>query len=474
MMGLSVFMLIPLFVAAIFSEYEPMYDFLIGVLFTAGFGFALTMLWPLKKEIEWFHSFFIVGLGWLGASLAGAIPLYFSSHWASFLDAWFEAMSGFATTGLSLAQDLDHLSFSHNVWRHLMMFLGGQGIILAAISLFVKASHGSLGLYIGEGRQEKIFPNIIATARFIWKVSLVYLGLGVVVFTVILLSKGIVFPKAVVHALCLFMAAFDTGGFAPQAQSIAYYHSFPLEWTTMIFMILGAMNFNLHFWVWYRNCKEMIKNFEVKIFLFTLFSLTLLLFFSLKGNPPMSIFRKGFYQLLSAHTGCGFTNLTYRELNGFAPVSLVLIIIAMGLGGGICSTTGGIKLIRLGFMFKGVLSEIRKSIMPFKAVYRETFHHLQDTIFQERYLKEAFIIAGLYCISFLLGGIVGLFYGYPPIASFFESVSATANVGLSLGITNPSMPGGLKIVYILQMWMGRLEFLSVFIVGGYLLSIFKK
>jgi len=473
-LGLSFFMLIPLAAAALFGEYDAFFDFLIGFLFSASAGLSLLIFCPWQEEAAWAHSFFIVSLGWLAASLLGAVPLFFSHHWASFIDAWFEAMSGFATTGLSLARDLDHLSFSHNIWRHLMMFLGGQGIILAAISLFTKARGGSLGLYLGEGRQEKIFPNIIATARFIWKVSLVYLVLGTVIFFLILFSKGLAINKAVVQAFCLFMAAFDTGGFAPQAQSIAYYHSSLMEWATMVFMILGAINFNLHFWVWYKNRTELYKNFEVRIFFLSMLSLSLLLFFSLRSFSSFTVFRKGFYQLISAHTGCGFTNLSFLELNGFKPVSLILIMIAMALGGGICSTTGGIKLIRLGFVFKGFLGEIKKSVMPVNSVYKETFHHLQDTVIKEKYIKEAFLMIGFYLISFFLGGMIGLFYGYEPVPAFFESVSATANVGLSLGLTGPAMPQGLKLTYILQMWAGRLEFLSIFIVIGYLASLFKK
>ncbi len=472
--GVGIFMLIPAVVAVLFAEYEPLADFLIGFLFSAGIGLALMLIFPFREDVAWPHTFFVVSLGWLCASLVGAIPLYCSHHWKSFLDAWFEAMSGFATTGLTLVQDLDHLSFSHNLWRHLMMFLGGQGIILAALSLLTKAQSGSLGLYIGEGRQEKIFPNIIATARFIWKVSLVYMGVGTAVFTAILVGREICLSKALVQAFCLFMAAFDTGGFAPQAQSIGYYHCRLMEWASMIFMILGAINFNLHFWVWYKDRREIVKNFETRIFFFSVLSLTALLFFALKDMGRAAVFHKGFYQLISAHSGCGFTNLGSGELNEFAPVALVLIMTAMSFGGGICSTTGGIKLIRLGFAGKGILDEIKKAVMPMRAVYRETFHHLRDMVLEEKYIRQAFLMIGLYCLSFFLGALIAMFYGYGLLESFFESISATANVGLSLGITGPAMPAGLKATYIIQMWMGRLEFLSVFIAGGYLLSLLKK
>ena len=112
--------------------------------------------------------------------------------------------------------------------------------------------------------------------------------------------------------------------------------------------------------------------------------------------------------------------------------------------------------------------------MPHKAVYRDSFHHLRDTLIEERHLKETFVMVGFYFLAYLLGGVIGLFYGYTPLASFFESVSATANVGLSLGVTSPEMPLGLKITYICQMWMGRLEFISIFASLSYIASLFKK
>ncbi|MBU1366807.1 MAG: TrkH family potassium uptake protein, partial [Candidatus Omnitrophica bacterium] len=249
-LGLGAFMLAPPVVALLRGEVSPFFDFFISLLIIASLGFSLLIFFPLKKEVSWIHAFFTVSAGWLVFSLLGAIPLYLSSHFFSFVDAWFEAMSGFSTTGLTLIQDLDHLSFSHNMWRHLTMFIGGQGIILASLSILTKARAVAVGFYVGEARTEKILPNVVATARFIWKVGFLYLILGVGVYSVILTLKGLALDKSIFHAIWLFFASFDTGGFAPQAQNIAYYHSPLLEIVTVVFMILGAINFNLHFWIW--------------------------------------------------------------------------------------------------------------------------------------------------------------------------------------------------------------------------------
>ncbi|MCF7908388.1 MAG: TrkH family potassium uptake protein [Candidatus Omnitrophica bacterium] len=473
--GLSLFMLVPALVAFFRGEISPFFDFLIGFSISATVGFLLLIIFPIKKEVGWIHAFFTVSAAWIVFSLLGAIPLWLSSHFASFLDAWFEAMSGFATTGLILIQDLDHLSFAHNTWRHLTMFIGGQGIILASLSILTQARSVALGFYVGEARQEKILPNVVATARFIWKVSFVYLVLGVITYLGILYSQGISLDKSFFHALWLFFASFDTGGFAPQSQNIGYYHSFALELATIVFMILGAINFNLHFWVWNKNKKELFKNFEIRTFLFTLFSLSIIIYFSFRGlSSHFGNFRIGFYQLISAHSGCGFTNLSENQLLSFPTLGLFSVIFAMMIGGGVCSTTGGIKLMRLGIIFRTFFMEVKRWMMPAKAVYKERFHHLQDLVLTDKRIKDAYIFFTFFLFTYVFGALVGMAYGYPAHLALFESVSATANVGLSVGITQIAMPIGLKLVYIFQMWAGRLEFISIFVSLGFIVSLFRK
>ena len=130
--------------------------------------------------------------------------------------------------------------------------------------------------------------------------------------------------------------------------------------------------------------------------------------------------------------------------------------------------------MRLGIIFKTFFMEVKRWMMPFKAVYKDGFHHLQDLVLSDKRIKDAYIFFSIFLFTYVAGAIIGMFYGYDPMLSLFESASATANVGLSVGITNPAMPLFLKIVYIMQMWMGRLEFLSIFVSLGFILSLFKK
>ncbi len=262
MIGLGLAMFVPVALGIAFGEINPVFDFLIGIEATLIFGLLLTKLCFTDRDLNWMQGMIVVSLSWLVAMALGAIPLYLSGHWKSYLDACFDAMSGFATTGLTLVQDLDHLSLTHNLWRHLIMFIGGQGIIIVALSLFVKSAAGAFKMYVGEARDERILPNVIQTSRFIWAVSATYLILGTIALGITGILNGMKPANAFFHGACVFMAAFDTGGFAPQSQNILYYHSLPYEVITVVIMILGALNFKLHYHLWMGNRKEILKNIE--------------------------------------------------------------------------------------------------------------------------------------------------------------------------------------------------------------------
>jgi len=412
------------------------------------------------------------------ATVLGAIPLYLSGHWKSFLDASFDAMSGFATTGLSLVQDLDHLSYAHNFWRHLIMFIGGQGIVIVALSFFVKGLSGALKMYVGEARDEKILPNVVHTSRFIWLVSIVYLILGTSALGVTGILNGMKPVNAFFHGSCIFMAAFDTGGFAPQSQNILYYHSLPYEVITIIIMILGAVNFKLHYHVWMGNRKEIWKNIETTALFITIMITLTITAIGLDriGLYPTAItlFRKGFYQLVSGHTGTGYQTIyAVQFINDWNHLGLIGIICAMGLGGAVCSTTGAIKMLRIGIIFKASIEDIKKIILPPKAIVMQKFHHIKTIFLEDKQVRPALLITLFYLLLYGFGTLIGTFFGYPFLDSLFESTSAAANVGLSCGITNVSMPVALKFTYIFQMWAGRLEFMSVFTLFGFIVAAIK-
>ncbi|MDD5560848.1 MAG: TrkH family potassium uptake protein [Candidatus Omnitrophica bacterium] len=477
-LGLAFTMAIPIVAGLSFRELNPVLDFLISIEISVFLGLLLVKTCRTEKDLNWMQGMIVVSLSWVVAMFLGAIPLYLSGHWKSFLDACFDAMSGFATTGLILVQDLDHLSYTHNLWRHLIMFLGGQGIVVIALSFFVRGFSGAFKMYVGEARDEKILPNVVHTSRFIWLVSFVYLVLGTLALGVTGIFNGMKPLNSFFHGACIFMAAFDTGGFSPQSQSILYYHSMAYEVITIIIMVLGALNFKLHYQLWMGNRREIFRNIETS----TLF-ITILATFSIVavgltqvGSYPsaVTLFRKGFYQLISAHTGTGFQTIYPQQfLIDWNHLALVGVFLAMSLGGAVCSTTGAIKILRIGIIFKAFKEDLKRIIMPERALVIEKFHHVKDVFLEDKLVRSALIITLAYIILYGLGALVGMFYGHPFLNALFESTSAAANVGLSCGITNVAMPATLKVTYIIQMWTGRLEFMSVFTILGFLIAALK-
>ena len=472
-LSLGFTMLLAIVVGMAFGELDPVMDFVIGMEAALISGLVLTKLCFTQKDLNWMQGMIVVSLSWLAAMVLGAIPLYLSGHWNSYLDACFDAMSGFATTGLTLVQDLDHLSFAHNFWRHLIMFIGGQGIVIIALSFFVRGFSGAFKMYVSEGRDERVLPNVIHTARFIWLVSIVYLILGTTALGIAGILGGLKPVNAFFHGACLFMAAFDTGGFAPQSQNILYYHSLPLEIITIVIMVLGALNFKLHYHIWMGNRKEILKDIETVTFFFTVTVTFAIVAAGLipTGTYPKAVmlFRKGFYQLISGHTGTGFMTIYADQfINEWSHLALVSVICAMALGGAVCSTTGAIKMLRIGIIFKAFKEDLKRIILPERAVVIEKFHHIKTVFLTDKQVRSALLITLAYLVLYGLGSLVGMFFGYPFLDSLFESTSAAANVGLSCGITNAGMPDALKITYIVQMWAGRLEFMSIFTLIGFL------
>ena len=461
-------MIVPIVVALISREWDPALDYVLGAGVTALVGALLIRMAPRGVPINRRDGLLVTALAWLAASLVGAVPLALSGHFGSYLDACFEALSGFTTSGLVLVQDLDHLANAHNVWRHLTHLIGGQGIVVAALSVALgMRGGGAMSLYLAEGRDERIMPNVVHTARFIWLVTAVYVGLGMVSLTAINLSLGMGFGRSLLHAFCNTAACWDTGGFGPQSQNSLYYHSAWFESVTVMLMIAGTMNFNLHAHIWRGERVELFKNIEARTVAINTFILSALMGLGLAGTTlysgPGEIVRKGIYHLLSASSGTGHQSLYASQwTGGYGGLAFVVILMAMAFGGMASSTAGGIKAFRIGVTVKGLLWRTRAAIAPQSAVVTQTYHHFSKQALNFEMFSHVLLIVLLYAITYVTGAIIGMMYGYPPAEALFESISAAANVGLSTGITAPGMPTGLKLVYMLEMWAGRLEFVALF------------
>ena len=477
LLGVGAVMALPAVYGFAAGETNAALSFVIAGGLAASIGLILELTLSSRGAADWQHGMIVAAIAWVAAPLFGAIPLHLSGHYSTFLGAYFDAMSGFATAGLGVINDLDHLADSVNLWRHLMHFLGGQGLMLMALSLFAGGG-GSAGMYVGEAREDRIVPNIQRTARIIWRVALVYGVVGISALFVALTAAGVSWGRALFHAVNLFMAAFDTGGFSPSSASVWLYHSAVVELVLAFIMLAGALSFALHYQLWQRRPGEMVRNIETRLFAVTILGLfTVAGIGLLRSGTYTSIeelLRRDLWQIISAHTGTGFSNLPGRmfitDWGVLAPAALVL---AMGIGGMAGSTSGGIKLIRVGLIAKSVAEQVRRLTLPRSAVTVETYHSGTRQVLDDQVMRSALTILVLYLLLYGAGAAAGLFYGYEFDQAMFESTSAAAAVGYSIGIVGPTMPAGLEIVYILQMWVGRLEFVAVLALLGFGYSAFR-
>jgi trk system potassium uptake protein TrkH len=464
---------LPLGWAVLGREWHPLASFLLMIGIFAFLGQLGLRYRPVNERLDWSHGMVVVALTWLVVPAVGSIPFIFSGHYGSPVDAIFDAMSGLTTTGLSLVQDLDHMAPSLNFWRHLLHFLGGQGIVIAALVLF--AGGGGLTLYYGEARDERILPSVRSTARFIWAVALIHLAVGLVALGLIAHQVlGFEWKRAFFHALMIFFAGFDTGGFTPQSTSLAYYHSAIFEFAAAVLMVAGAMSFGLHYALWRGPRLAPFKNLETRTIL-TTFGATMLL--TLIGLGAAGLYtsvtgltRQGFFQVLSAHSGTGFATVPSVELATWSGLAFAGIAVAMALGGMASSTAGGIKALRVGLIVKSVAGQTRQLLLPEGAVVSTRYYQSGRRRLTPELAQSAMTVALLYVALYLLGTGVALAYGYGLQEALFESISAGASVGLSVGVTAPAMPMLLKLTYMLQMWAGRLEFVAVFALLGFIYS----
>lgn len=479
--GIALLMVIPLVTSLVSSEWNPVLDFLISIAITTIVGLLLIIIGRETREnkifVQWKHGFIVAALSWIILMVLSAIPYRLSGHNNSLLDSCFDVMSGFTTTGLVLTQDLDHISLGLNMWRHILTFVGGQGMVVLALTFLVKGNSGAYKLYVGEAKDIGLVPNVKGTARIIWRISMAYLIAGTVALWINGMFIGLEPIPAFFHGLFIFASSWSTGGFAPNTQNIMYYHSFSYEIITLVFFILGSLNFGLHYAIWNGNKNEIIKNIETQSFMITAFLSSVFTVIALSKIYPdsISVFRRVVYNVLSAHTTTGFGNVYARQFAlEWGDFGILIMVIVMLIGGSACSTAGGFKSLRVGIVFKSIVSDVRKLLSSERNVRIYKYHHIKEYVLEDGAVRSSALIIICYIVTFTIGTALGTYYGYTVGDSAFEAASITGNVGLSIGVTSMSMPSVMKVYYIIAMYLGRLEFLSVFALIGYLIGGIKR
>ena len=357
---------------------------------------------------------------------------------------------------------------------HLCRRSGGT---VLALTFLLPGTAGTYKIYVGEGKDEHLLPNVVQTARAIWMVSLANLLVGSFFLWIAGMWLGQGPVRGLLHAVWIFMSSWSTGGFAPQSYNSIYYHSLLYEVITIPIFVIGSFNFALHWAVW-TGKKEIYRNIEIISF-FTTVMIAMLLatagLMQLKVYPDgVAVFRKMFFQVISAHTTTGLGTIYSRTfVRQWGPMAMLGIIMAMAIGASACSTTREFKGIRMGIIFKGLIQDVRRLISPESVRVVEKWHHVSTRILDDATVRTAMLIVLSYTGIYAFGTVVGVYYGYDLMDAMFDAVSAGSNSGLSCGVVSPTLPPLMKVVYLFEMWAGRLEFMSLFALAGYFVALFR-
>lgn len=463
---LAASMAVPFVVALAFQEWKPATHYLLAIGISLILGSGLRLLRVAPARLSRRQALAVTGFAWIVLAFIAAIPLYMSGHFNRFVDALFEGVSGLTTTGASLVVDLDHMSMADNTWRFMMILLGGLGLIVVALALGLFGKRSSASLYSSEGRSDHLVPNVVQTTQFIAKFALLFILAATVILTVVLTFAGIEPVRAAFHSVCLSISAFMTGGFTPMAQSVLYYHSFPLEFILMLLMLAGSISFTLHAELRKGRIGAFFRDIEVRTLVIWLAVATCVmaasLSVSLSFNDLPTMLRRGVFMVISSFSTTGFQNITTNQLAGvFSSGAFIALAVCMAVGGSAGSTTGGLKLLRMGIMAKSIVSTIKEAVAPDSARVAVTYYRLGRRRVTPDIVKEAMTVFVLYVSTYTIGALVGIAHGYDAMQAIFESVAMASNGGIVSGLVAPDMPITLELFYIFEMWAGRLEFVTL-------------
>ena len=419
-----------------------------------GSSYFLTSI-HVREEPRLRHAMIVAALAWVIIPLYSTVP-FMAVEGMPFIDSMFESVSGWSGTGLTMVIREDQLSRTIQFWRSLIQWIGGVGVIVLMISILARPGTGAYTLYKSEGRTEKIHPSIISTVKTIWQIFLIYTIIGVVVLRVC----GMPLWDSLNHS----MTGIATGGFSVADNSIGTYNSPLIDYALLPLMTAGAVSFVVHYRMFRVKYKVFFTDPQNRAyFLISAAGILYVTWVNLNNyiDIPASL-RFSCFQFISALTCTGFQT---ADIHSWSEAAKLVLSVAMVIGGAAGSTVGGIKLIRLILLYKGVVWKFRRVTLPPTTItlFKLGSKSLSPEEANEE-VAEAALISFLW-IVFLLLGIFVLLQAVPAEYTLgdviFEVASAQGNVGLSTGITGPWMGSMGKVMLMFNMWIGRLEIIPV-------------
>ncbi len=428
------------------------FTFLIGLVLYVGFK-------KEKMKINIRQAFLLTILSWFVIALFGALPFVYSSSSLSFTNGFFESVSGITTTGATVISDLDGLSSGILIWRSLLQWFGGIGIIVLAIAILPTLQIGGMQLLHMEHDDpyEKTIPKI---NKFIFEIVILYFSLTILCF-----FSYYFFGMNSFDSLIHSMTTISTGGFSNKSLSFAHFDSFALENISIIFMILGSLPFVIFIKFIHEQKIIVFRDDQIKLFIFLLISIIFISFLWVKHYLNIEWFnalRLTTFNITSILTGTGYTSSNYNNWGGFG---IIIILMIMFIGGCAGSTTGGIKIFRFQILFRGVRLQIKKLTQP-HAVFLMKFNN--KTVTENTYTSIISFFF-IYVLLFILSSAILSFQGADFLTALSAAASAISNVGPGIGeVIGPngnysSINETGKWILALTMLVGRLEIFTILV-----------
>lgn len=467
------FMLLPIFTS---YYYEDNLTLKLTLCFIVTIFIGLILMFSTQKHnknISQREGYLIVTFGWLFLVISGTLPLLTTGFVEGFSNVFFETMSGFTATGATILEDIEALPKSLLLWRSIMHWLGGMGIIVLTIAIMPLFGIGGMQLFNAEApgpNADKLKPRIADTAKRLWLIYVVF----TLVEALLLHIAGMGLFDAINHS----MSTMASGGFSTKNESLAFWNDSPLiQYIVIVFMFLAGTNFVMSYFAFKLNFKKIWQNEEFRWYfsfvLFFTFITTLLIYFYANSENssvalPMvfgeaeSAFRHASFQVISIITTTGFVTADYTS---WLPVLTMLFFGLFFLGGSAGSTSGGIKVVRHVILIKNGFQEFRRvlhpnAILPVRYKGRSVNQKIVFTI-------QGFFI--LYALSFIIGAIVLSTTGLDFESSIGGAAACLGNIGPALGKMGPidnfhNLTDFGKYWCSFLMLLGRLELFTVLII----------
>ncbi len=452
-------MTIPMFFD-LYNNNKDWEQFLYSSLITFFIGIILYFSFRKKNIKLGIRQAFVLTISsWILISFFGAIPFIYSSASLSYTDAFFESVSGITTTGATVINNLDNLTEGILVWRSLLQWFGGVGIIVLAMAILPTLQIGGMQLLHMEHDDpyEKTIPKV---NRLVLELFILYISLSILCGVLYFLN-GMSGFDSIIHA----MTTISTGGFSNYDESFGYFDSFKIETISIIFMIIGSLPFVLYLQFLHRQKKSILKDDQIRLFFLILIVVVMITTVWLNSKifqDLNSSFRNSIFNITSILTGTGYSSNNFSNWGSYGTVIMLIIMFIGGCAG---STTGGIKIFRLQILFRGAINQIRKLTQPHavlvmrfngKAVNENTYNSVMGFFF-------------MYIFLFILSAISLSFFNIDFLTAFSAAASAISNVGPGIGeMIGPSgnyfnLNDGAKWILSLTMIIGRLEIFTVLV-----------